>query len=45
MTYVQLSLRVTVKKVTMTPKHNVLGINAVIRRNLANSLDDQALSR
>lgn len=44
-TYVQVSLRVKVKNMIMMAKHSVLGIRAVIRRNLANSLDDHALSR
>lgn len=44
-TYVQVSLRVKVKNMIIMAKHSVLGTSAVMRRNLANSLEDHALSR
>jgi hypothetical protein len=36
---------VTVNKATESKKHKKLGINDTTTRNLANSLEDQALSR
>ena len=44
-TYVQSSLRVKAKKVTMVAKVSVFGTRAVIKRNFANSREDQARSR
>jgi hypothetical protein len=44
-TYVQCSLRLSVKRIIKTKNVRALGIRATRMRNLASSAEDQALSR